>query len=153
MGTQYKGNKKENLALSTWIKLARANNSVYKNIKPSMVKNNLSKTQFGVLEALLHLGPMSQKDISKKLLLSGANIVKVIDNLEKTALVRRELNNTDRRSYIIVLTDLGNQIISTIFPNHVKSIVETFSVLNKDEHIELSRICKKLGIGLAERKS
>ena len=76
----YKGTKKEILALNAWIKLARANNSVFKNIKPSMVKYNLTKTQFAALEALLHLGPMSQKDIGEKLLLTSGNIVKVIDN-------------------------------------------------------------------------
>lgn len=148
MSTHFKGNKKEILALSTWIKLARANNSVFNKIKPSMVKHNLTRTQFGVLESLLHLGPMSQKKIAGKLLLSGGNIVKVLDNLEKGGLVRREINKTDRRAHKIVLTDMGYKIINSLFPNHVKSIVETFSILNKDEQIELSRLCKKLGMGL-----
>ena len=148
MSTHYKGNKHEILALTTWIKLARANNSVFNNIKPSMVKHNLTKTQFGVLETLLHLGPMSQKKIAEKLLLSGGNIVKVIDNLEIDGFVRREINKVDRRAHKVVLTDMGYQVINSLFPNHVKSIVETFSILNKDEQIELSRICKKLGMGL-----
>ena len=148
MGTHFNGNEQEFLALTTWIKLARANNSVFNNIKPSMVKHNLTKTQFGVLEALLHLGPMSQNKIAKKLLMSGGNIVKVIDNLEIDGLVRREINKADRRAHKIVLTDMGDQIINSLFSNHVKSIVETFSILNKDEQIELSRLCKKLGMGL-----
>jgi len=148
MSTHFNRNKKEMLALKTWIKLARANNSVFNKIKPSMVKHNLTRTQFGVLESLLHLGPMSQKKIAEKLLLSGGNIVKVIDNLEKCELVRRKINKTDRRAHIVELTDLGYKIINSLFPNHVKSIVETFSILNKDEQIELSRICKKLGVGL-----
>lgn len=148
MSTHYKGNKKEILALTTWIKLARANNSVFNNIKPSMVKNNLTKTQFGVLEALQHLGPMSQRDIGKKLLLSGGNIVTVIDNLEKQELVSREKDKGDRRAYKINLTSKGTRIINLIFPNHVKSIVETFSILSSAEQIELSRLCKKLGLGL-----
>ena len=149
MSTHYKGNKEEILALTTWIKLARANNSVFNKIKPSMVKHNLTKTQFGVLETLLHLGPMSQKKIAKKLLLSGGNIVKVIDNLEKNGFVRREINKKDRRAHKVELTDLGYKIINSLFTNHVKSIVETFSILNKDEQIELSRLCKKLGMGLS----
>ncbi len=148
MSTHFNGNIKEILALSTWIKLARANNSVFKNIKPSMVKHNLTRTQFLVLESLLHLGPMSQKNIAEKLLLSGGNIVKVIDNLEKDGLVRRKINKTDRRAHIVELTDLGFKIINSLIPNHVKSIVETFSILNKDDQIELSRLCKKLGMGL-----
>jgi len=66
MGTHFKGNKEELLALTSWIKLLRASDSVYKKIKPSMVVNNLTTTQFAVLEALLHLGPLSQKTIGQK---------------------------------------------------------------------------------------
>ena len=81
-------------------------------------------------------------------MLSGGNIVKVIDNLETDGFVRREINKVDRRAHKVVLTDMGHQVISSLFPNHVKSIVETFSILDQDEQIELSRICKKLGMEL-----
>ena len=148
MNTHYKGTEQENLALSAWIKLARSYKSVFKIIKPTMIKNNLSRSQFGVLELLLHLGPMSQKNISDKLLRSSGNIVKVIDNLEKNSLVRREPIKTDRRANQIVLTELGRQVIISIFPNHVNKIVKAFSVLSKDEQVELGRLCKKLGKGL-----
>lgn len=152
MSTHYKGTKKEILALTTWIKLARANNTVFSKIKPSMVKHNLTKSQFGVLEALMHLGPMSQRDIGNKLLMTSGNIVKVIDNLSREGLVYRKANKADRRAYKILLTELGSNIINSIFPNHVKSIVDTFSNLNTDEQIELGRLCKKLGIGLNTNK-
>jgi len=148
MSTHFNGNKKEILALSTWIKLARANNSVFKNIKPSMVKHKLTKTQFGVLETILHLGTMSQKAIGQKLLRSSGNIVKVIDNLKRDKLVIRIPDQWDRRAYKIVLTKKGERIIKKIFPNHVKSIEQTFSILSEEEQVELSRLCKKLGTGI-----
>lgn len=148
MGTHFKGNKEELLALTSWIKLSRASDSVFKRIKPSMVQNNLTTTQFAVLELLLHLGPMSQKTISEKLLRSSGNIVKVIDNLERDRLVIRKPDLNDRRAYQVVLTERGEEIIKTIFPNHVKSIVESFSTLNEEEQVELSRLCKKLGLGI-----
>ena len=146
MGTHFKGNKEELLALTSWIKLLRASDSVYKKIKPSMVVNNLTTTQFAVLEALLHLGPLSQKTIGQKLLRSSGNIVKVIDNLERDGLVLREQNKSDRRAYLIVLTKKGKRLINAIFPNHVDSIIEAFSILNKEEQTELSRLCKKIGL-------
>lgn len=148
MGTHFKGNTKELLALTAWIKLSRASDSVFKKIKPSMVQYKLSTTQFAVLEVLLHLGSLSQKVIGKKLLRSSGNIVKVIDNLERDGLALRKPDLKDRRAYKIVLTKKGEQIIKKIFPNHVKNIVETFSILNKEEQVELSRLCKKLGLGL-----
>lgn len=148
MGTHFKGNTKELLALTAWIKLSRASDSVFKKIKPSMVQYKLSTTQFAVLEVLLHLGSLSQKVIGEKLLRSSGNIVKVIDNLERDGLVLRKPDLKDRRAYKVVLTQNGERIIKTLFPNHVKSIVETFSILNKEEQVELSRLCKKLGLGL-----
>lgn len=146
MGTHFKGNKEELLALTSWIKLLRASDSVFKKIKPSMVVNNLTTTQFAVLEVLLHLGPISQKTIGQKLLRSSGNVVKVIDNLERDGLVLREQNKSDRRAYLIVLTKKGKRLINTIFPNHVDSIIEAFSILNKEEQTELSRLCKKIGL-------
>lgn len=148
MSTHYKGNKKELLALNAWITLLRASESVFKKIKPSMVQNRLTTTQFAVLEVLLHLGSLSQKDISDKLLRSSGNTVKVIDNLERDGLVLRKPNLNDRRAYQVVLTEGGKERIIKTFPNHVRSIVETFSILNEEEQVELSRLCKKLGLGI-----
>ncbi len=126
MGTHFKGNKEELLALTSWIKLSRASNSVLKKIKPSMVQYKLSTSQFMVLELLLHLGSMSQKVISEKLLRSSGNIVKVIDNLERDGLVLRKPDLRDRRAYKVILTKKGKRIIKKIFPNHLKNNVETF---------------------------
>ncbi len=148
MGTHFKGNKKEEVALESWIKLQRASNSVFRNIRPSMVQNALSTTQFAVLEVLLHLGPLSQKVIGEKLLISSGNTVKVIDNLERDGLVIREASTKDRRAKIVSLTTKGKAIISIIFPDHIKSIIKTLSILNEKEQLELGRLCKKLGLGL-----
>lgn len=148
MGTHFKGNKEELLALTSWIKLSRASNSVLKKIKPSMVQYKLSASQFMVLESLLHLGSMSQIVISKKLLRSSGNIVKVIDNLERDGLVLRKPDLRDRRAYKVILTKKGERIIKKIFPNHVESIVQAFSILKEEEQVELSRLCKKLGLEL-----
>lgn len=145
MGTYYKGKKEDKLALDTWIKLARASNSVFNKIKPSMTKYGLSTTQFAVLEVLLHLGPMPQSIIGNKLLRTSGNIIKVIDNLERSDLVVRTPADKDRRIHIIKLTKKGKDLITLIFEQHVNTVFETFSVLTEIEKKELSRICKKLG--------
>ncbi len=145
MGTHYKGKRKEVLALDTWIKLARAKNSIMSRIIPSVTKFGITFSQFAVLEALLHLGPLSQALLCKKLLLSSGNIVKVVDNLERDGLVTRNNDPRDRRVYLVTLTEKGSQIINNIFPDHVQSILENFSVLTEKEQQDLSKLCKKLG--------
>ena len=147
MATRYKGSKKTAIALDTWIKFLRARETVWRRVNPSMSTAGVTPTQFAVLEALLHLGPLSQKELSKKLLVSAGNIVTVIDNLERNNIVARESNPNDRRIYMITLTKKGRALINRLFPIHVKAIVENLSTFDESEQIELSRLCKKLGIG------
>ena len=86
MGTRYKGSKKEVRALNTYIKLIRAANSLSSRINIHLSKTGLTESQYNVLDALYHLGPLTQKDIGRKLFKSGGNITMVIDNLEKRKL-------------------------------------------------------------------
>lgn len=143
--TRYKGTRQEVLALGTFVKLMRAAESVSADVHTALADHSLSTSQFGILEALFHLGPMSQKDIARKILKSPGNITLVIDNLEKNLLVVRRRNEEDRRSYIISLTKKGEELISRIFPGHAERIRKRMSRLSREEQNQLSRLLKKLG--------
>ena len=55
MGTRYKGTKAEVRALDAYIKLVRASESIVGQLGQSLrVEDELTLSQFGVLEALLH---------------------------------------------------------------------------------------------------
>ena len=99
--TQYKGSRDEVRALSAFVKLIRASESVSARIHRHLADAGLTVSQFGVLEALYHLGPLSQSEIAKKVLKSTGNITLVIDNLEKRDLVKRERQKEDRRYYAV----------------------------------------------------
>src|SRR5699024_12280342 len=66
-----KGNKKEVKTLNAFIKLTRASESINDRLNRHHAEQNLTVSQFGVLEALLHLGSLNQKALGKKLLKSG----------------------------------------------------------------------------------
>src|SRR5262245_27516051 len=107
------------LALGTFVKLRRVVNSLSGELNPVLARDpGLTETQFGVLEALYHLGPMPQARLCEKLLVSGSNLTTVIDNLEKGGLVRRDPNPDDRRAYLIKLTESGRSAIAKAFPEH-----------------------------------
>jgi MarR family transcriptional regulator, 2-MHQ and catechol-resistance regulon repressor len=146
MGTHHKGNKKEVTALNTYIKLVRAVESLNRRLYPLLLKHGLSESQFAVMEALFHLGPMTQRELSEKLLRSPGNITMVIDNLEKRNYVKRERGELDRRHYIIHLTLEGEKFVGKIFPEHVNSIVEELSVLSEEEQCALQKMCKEIGM-------
>lgn len=145
MPTHYKGTPEEELALDTFIKLTRANNALMARIAQHGTHPTLSVSQFGTLEALYHLGPMSQTEICSKLLKSGGNTTLVIDNLEKRGFVRRRRDPADRRVIIVELTEEGRALIASLFPRHAQTIAQEMSVLTPEEQRLLGELCKKLG--------
>lgn len=145
MPTHYSGTPKETLALNTLIKLTRAAESVSARLSQRGSQGNLTPSQFGVLEALYHLGPMCQTDLGTKLLKSSGNITLVIDNLEKRELVRRVRSHEDRRFIQVSLTEQGQELIALIFPRQLAAIVEEMSVLDPQEQETLGSLCRKLG--------
>ena len=146
MQNKYSGNKKERRALKSYVKLMRASDSVTQRTHQHLSATGLSLSQFAVLEALYHLGPLSQKEIGQKILRSSGNITMVIDNLEKHGLVKRKRHNVDRRYFIIHLTSRGQKRIDNIFPRHAAVIADEMSVLSESEQETLSKLCKKLGL-------
>ena len=55
--SRYRGDRAERLALSAYLKLTRASESLWKRLAPGLAREDLTVSQFGVLEALHHLGP------------------------------------------------------------------------------------------------
>ena len=150
MGTHYQGTASEVMALEAYIKLTRAADSVGANINRRLKDYNLSTSQFGVLEALYHLGPMTTGQLGEKVLKSSGNMTLVIDNLVKGGLARRERREDDRRCIEIHLTEAGEKLIKTIFPHHVKRVVKALSALEPREQEQLASLCRKLGLGQSQ---
>lgn len=145
MGTKYKGNKEEITALDTAIKLARATESLVAKTSLNLSAQNVTVSQFGILDAVYHLGPLTQKTLGEKILKSGGNITHVVDNLEKRALVKRHRGKNDRRNFEIHLTKKGEKLITKILPGYVKVIKDELSILSQEESEILQRLCKKIG--------
>ena len=133
-------------ALNTYTKLMRAAESVTSRVSRSMLAADLTISQFGVLEALYHKGPLCQRDIAAKILKSTGNITMVIDNLEKRALVRRERDSQDRRYLTVFLTDAGTGLIAKVFTGVESVIVTEMAALSEDEQELLGNLCRKLGL-------
>ncbi len=149
MGTHFKGSKKEMLALDTYIKLARAAETVSARINSYIFKKGLTESQFGILDALYHIGPLCQRELGVKILKSGGNITHVIDNLEKQGLVRRE-RGEDRRYFTIHVTRQGKSLMDKVFPHHVEQVVKELGMLTEEDHRQLQRLCKLVGLSKIE---
>jgi MarR family 2-MHQ and catechol resistance regulon transcriptional repressor len=149
--THYEGPEEERRALDAYTKLVRANDSVASVLRAGLREDGLTVGQLGVLEALLHLGPMIQSVLAEKLLTSPSNLTTLIDNLERDGMVRRERSTEDRRRIEVSLTAEGRELIEEVFPRHARRIAGLMTALEPEEQEELGRLCRKLGRGVEAR--
>ena len=145
MPTKFEGEAGQVLALNTFIKLTRSVDSFLARLYEHDTLDDLTESQFGVLEALYHLGPMCQNELGHKILKSSGNMTLVIDNLEKKNLVKRTRSTEDRRMVMVSLTRAGEELIDRILPVHVAAITQEMNVLDPDEQEKLGELCRKLG--------
>jgi MarR family 2-MHQ and catechol resistance regulon transcriptional repressor len=139
-------------ALALWVKLARAFATFDRLVAEDVRRFDLTLPQFGVIECLGHLGPMTLGDLSRKHLTSCGNMTVVVDNLEKEGLVERRQAEGDRRTTYAHLTTRGRSTFRKTFPAHARRIRDIASVLSPREQDELSFLLKKLGRSLAEQR-
>ncbi len=136
-------------ALRLWIVLARAYQTFTRVVSARVVERGLTIPQFGVLEALYHLGPLSLGELAEKLLVTGGNVTYVMDRLEEQGLVFRQRSELDRRVIEARLTPEGEAIIGKLFPEHAAYIRDLLDHLEAEEVTQLRDLLKKLGKGVA----
>ncbi len=145
MPSHYKGTPQEQRVLNTYITLVRATDSLLSHVQKTFQERRLTISQFGVLDALHHLGPMCQSTLAHKILKSSGNMTMVIDNLERRKLVRRLRDRDDRRRMIVTLTPSGEEMIREALPGHVSLIRSAFVAFSDKELELLGDLTKKLG--------
>src|SRR5206468_5650780 len=103
-------------AVRAYVKLNRATRAVLAAVEKRVAASGLTLTQLGVLEAVLHKGPMTQRELGRKVLTSAGNMTDMCDKLVARGLVRRE--RRDGRSVRVELTLAGRRLIEDLFPRH-----------------------------------
>ena len=107
-------------------------------------------SDFAVLEALLHKGPLPINEIGKKVLLTSGSITVAVDRLETKVLVERRPHGTDRRAKIVHLTKEGRKVITRVYANHAADMERLASAsLTRAERKTLIRLLKKIGFEAA----
>jgi len=134
-------------AVRAYVKLMRASRAVIARVEPRLAEFCLTTTQLGVLEAVLHKGPMTQRDLGRRVLTSAGNMTDVIDKLEARGLLRRVRAPEDRRSLRIELTGQGRTLIEGLFPDHARDIATAMAPLSHAELDVLDGLLRKLGLG------
>lgn len=149
MPTHYPGTAVEQRALNAYITLIRAANAVNVRIHRHLDAAGLTLGQFAALEALHHLGPLTQHVLAAKLLSSPGNLSIILTNLQRRGLVRRSRATEDRRLTIVSVTPKAERLLATVLPEHVAQVVTAFGVLTPAEQETLRALTRKLGRGQA----
>ena len=136
-------------ALNTYTKLMRAAETVTSRVSRAMLAADLTISQFGVLEALYHKGPMLLGEVQRKLLVTSGGITYLVDRLVAKGLVKREQCDEDRRARYAVLTPAGQSLIKRIFPGHAARIEHAMSGLTAAEQRDATQLIRKLGLAAA----
>jgi MarR family 2-MHQ and catechol resistance regulon transcriptional repressor len=131
-------------ALHLWIALNRTAGSIHEHLQRQVEAHGFTLTEFGVLEALLHKGPLSIGEIGDRVLLASSSMTYVIDKLEERGLLRRRPSEEDRREKLAELTSAGRAKIETAFPEHAALIDELMADLNLEERREAASLLRRV---------
>lgn len=132
-------------AAQLWIVLARSHRALSTLVERSIANLGLCVSDFMVLEALLHKGPLTISEIQAKVLLASGSMTAAVDRLEKRGLVVRKTTTSDRRARILELTPEGRSLVHTAFQEHSLDLERVMSVLDDGEKQQLYAPLKKLG--------
>ena len=128
-----------------WLVLMKAFQAVMPHAAESIGQTKLGDSDFRVLEALLHKGPLPVNTLGPKVWLTPGSISVAVDRLVRRGLVSRNDHPGDRRVRQVELTAKGRALITRGFREHAAAMESVASVLSKKERLTLLRLLKKLG--------
>ena len=136
-----------------WIVLARCYRAVSQIAERSIAEAGLGLSDFAVLEALLHKGPLTITEIQAKVLLASGSMTAAVDRLERKGLVIRTATPTDRRARVLELTKEGKRVVEAAFWRHAEELEAAMAILNGTEKRRLHGLLKKLGLFAAQTQA
>ena len=137
-------------SLKLWVVLSRAFDAVQAHAAADIARHGLTITEFGVMEALYHKGPMLLGEVQRKILVTSGGVTYLVDRLAAKGLVERRRCETDRRAYYAALTPAGEEMIREIFPRHAAAIDRALGGLDDAEKEQAITLLRALGRYAAE---
>jgi MarR family transcriptional regulator, 2-MHQ and catechol-resistance regulon repressor len=128
-----------------WLVWRKAYEAASDYLHRGIEEMGISDTDFRVLEALLHKGPLPVNTIGPKVHLTPGSISVAVDRLLEKGLVTRVESADDRRVRIVALTKSGKDLIAPIFRKHAAEIRKVFADAGSKELRALEATLKKIG--------
>jgi len=141
----------EKPGIHTWLVFMKAHRTLKRHAERSIEALEMCLSDFAILEALLHKGPQSVRELGRRIELTSGSMTTAIDRLETRGLVTRADHATDRRAWVIHLTPEGRARISKVFAGHEQAMDRAMRGLSKSERATLTDLLKRLGTTAEEQ--
>src|SRR5712692_9676607 len=128
-----------------WLVMMKAMRALTRYAAAGIEETGLGLSDFGVLEVLLHKGPLPVNTIGPVVDLTAGSISIAVDRLVEKGLVSRVESAEDRRVRIVALTPRGKDLIVRAFRKHAGQMKRVFSELGSEELRALEVALKKVG--------
>lgn len=139
-------------ALKLWVVLNRAHRAITEQARRQVERQGLRPTEFGVLEALYHKGPLALGEVGERVLLTSGSTTAVVDKLEQRGLLARRSSSEDRRVCYAELTDEGRALVAGIFPEHAEVLRAAMGGLTTQEKQIATAMLRRLGLHAAGQR-
>jgi len=128
-----------------WLIMMKAMRALTRYASAGIEETGLGLSDFGVLEVLLHKGPLPVNTIGPIVDLTPGSISIAVDRLFAKGLVSRVESAEDRRVRIVALTPRGKALIDSAFRKHSGQMKRVFSDLSPEELRGLEAKLKRVG--------
>jgi MarR family 2-MHQ and catechol resistance regulon transcriptional repressor len=128
-----------------WLVMMKAMRALTRYAAAGIEETGLGLSDFGVLEILLHKGPLPVNTIGPIVDLTPGSISIAVDRLFAKGLVSRVESSEDRRVRIVALTARGKALIDSAFRKHSGQMRKAFAELSPEELRSLEAALKKVG--------
>ncbi|MES2392345.1 MAG: MarR family transcriptional regulator [Acidobacteriota bacterium] len=133
-------------AAALWVVLARAYRSLQTYVEHSISTLGIGLSDFMILEALLHKGPLTMSALCEAVLLANASMTAAVDRLEEKHFVERTNDKTDRRVRLVHLTPEGTALIKRLYVLHLRDLEEVMKDVPAASRTHLRQALKAVGL-------
>lgn len=124
--------------------ITRVQFRMHRDFQAALTPLGIEPQHFGILVALSATGPVSQSELARVFAVSGAHMVKLIDELEERGLVARRNVASDRRTHVIELLPPAKVTVERVTPIADHTVRERLAPLSDAQATRLVALVRRL---------
>jgi len=113
--------------------ITRAHLRMHRAFSEALAPLRIVPPQFGLLATVATLGPVPQAEVSRRLGISGASVVQLVDDLEARGLVERRRLEWDRRTQVLHLLPGATEVLAEARRRGEETLAQRLGTLDVEE--------------------